>query len=132
MNNFDLMKYGSHAVIGYAGILAYDVLVEGKQLRENFTMADAATFAVSSVVSGLALDVASGVVPFLQDKGLIGMISGPALQGIVYMYLYENMVGKNYPYNRDGLKAFYIGAVGNLLVAYLQNPILGLFGVKFY
>ena len=132
MNNFDLMKYGTHAVIGYAGVLAYDVFIEGKQLRENFTMADAATFAVSSVVSSLALEVAGGILPFLHDKGLVGMISGPVLQGIVYMYLYENMVGKNYPYNRDGLKAFYIGSLGNLLVGYLQNPIGVLFGLKYY
>jgi hypothetical protein len=130
MNNFDLVKYGSHAVVAYLGLTAYDVFVEGKTFTESFTMNDAGTFALSTVVSNLAFEVVSGMLPYFNEGSISGMIGKPLLNGIVYMYLYNSFVDGKYPYTRDGMKAFYIGAIGSLLVGYLENPLMGLFSIR--
>lgn len=132
MNNFDLMRYGSNALLSYVGIMAYDVLVEGRSVNEAFVMNDASTFAIANIASNVAFDLVSGFIPLLNDNSLINMLSKPILNAIVYMYLYDTMVSKKYPYYRDDTKALYVGAIGNLLVGYLENPIASLFGIKHY
>uniref|UniRef100_A0A6C0EG06 Uncharacterized protein n=1 Tax=viral metagenome TaxID=1070528 RepID=A0A6C0EG06_9ZZZZ len=129
MMSYSLTRYGSHALIGYLGILAYDSLIDGKSVSDNFTMSDAATFAISTVVSSVALEVVSNIVPFL-NEGYLSMVSGPVVNGLVYMYMYDNFVGKRYQYYRDDMKAFYVGSIGLLLLKYVESPVLSLFGIR--
>lgn len=131
MLRFDLMRYGTHALIGYAGILAYDSLIDGRTISESFTMNDAATFAVSTIVSSIGLEVVSNIMPIL-NEGYLGMVSGPVINGLVYMYMYDSFVGKRYQYYRDDMKAFYVGSIGLLLLKYVESPVLSLFGMRNY
>ena len=132
LNNFDLMKYGTHALVSYGGMLAYDVLVEGKSISEGFTMSDAATFAISSVVADVSYDVLSGLVPYINEGSMTGMLANHILQAVVYMYLYDVMVDKKYPYYRSKSSALYVGAILSILLGYFQNPILSIFGLRSY
>ena len=65
MFSFDIMKYSSHALISYGGMIAYDVLVDNRGISDSYTMTDAATFALSSVFADLVYDVVSGLLPFI-------------------------------------------------------------------
>ena len=129
MMKFDLTRYGTTALIGYVGVLAYDSLIDGKSISENFTMNDAATFAISTVVSSIGLEVVSNIVPFLND-GYLSMVTAPVINGLVYMYMYDNFVGKRYQYYRDDMKAFYVGSIGLFLLKYVESPVLSLFGMR--
>ena len=132
MISFDVMKYGTNAAIGYVGIMAYDVFIDVKNYRDAFTMADASTFAIASIASDMSYELLSNVIPYINDGSFLGMVAHPLLQGLIYSYLYDSMVNKSYPYNRDNLKAFYLGSILSLLSSYAKNPILSLFGMRQY
>lgn len=132
MIRFDLYKYVTHASIGFVGIAAYDYFIDGKQLTESFTIEDATTYALTTLVTNLAVEVTSGVLPYLNEGTFAGTITSPVINGLVYMYLFDTMVKNKYPYSRDSSKEFYIGAFGALLVSYLQSPLMSLFGMSRY
>ncbi len=130
MINFDLMRYGTHALVGYGSLLAYDVLIEGYKLDGGFAMSDAASFAVSTVVSNLAYDLLSSVLPYINENNISGMITKPVLNGIIYMYLFDYMTNKRYPGSRDATSAFLVGSIGCVISYYIENPLLSLFGIR--
>jgi hypothetical protein len=128
MFQLDFMRYATHGLIGYAGIYAYDTFVDDK--GSAFSMRDAGTFAVSTVVTSLAHEVITGLLPYLNEGSLPGMVFTPVLNGVVYMYLYDYMVADVYQGNRENTTAFLIGSVASLLIKYVENPIASLFGVR--
>ena len=40
------------------------------------------------------------------------------------------MLSRKYPGNRDSTNAFIVGSVGDLLLGYVESPIMALFGVR--
>lgn len=132
MYSYDFTRYASHAFIGYGALLAYDTFVEERQLSESYTMRDGLVFGLSTVVSSLALDVVSGLLPYLNEHSFAGMVSRPLINGIVYMWLYDYMIADKYNGTRDESRSFMVGAVLCLITGYLQNPISSLFGIKNY
>ena len=132
MIRFDFYKYATQAGIGFLGIVAYDYFVDGKQIGESFTVEDATTFALTTLVSNIALEVTSGLIPYINESSFAGMIAQPVLNGLVYMYLFDTMVKNKYPYSRNSSKEFYIGAFGSLLIGYMQSPLMSLFGMSKY
>ena len=131
--NYDLISYSSHALVAVVGIISYDVFVDGKSFSEQYTMDDAIAFGLSSFVSSLVFDVVSGLLPYLYEKNMIGMVAKPLLNGLVYLYLYEYMLQTKYQFQRDNKTAFFIGAIGNVILSYVNNPLLSLFsGMKNY
>ena len=132
MFRFDMFKYAGDAVVGYGALLAYDCLVEGKNIRDSLVMKDALVFGLSNVASTLAFDVVSGMLPYLNEGSIGGMISKPLLNGIVYMWLYDYMISGKYNNTRENTSTFMVGAGLSLVSSYLQNPLLSLFGLKNY
>ncbi len=129
---FDIIKYSTHAAIGYGAFLAYDSLVLGYKLDGGFAMSDAGSFAMSSVIAYFTYEILSSLVPYLNENSFLGMISYPLLTGIVYSYVYEMNTGRRYTGIRDMQNAFVMGSIGCLLVGYIQSPILSLLGIKSY
>ena len=132
MLKFDLLKYTTHAAIGYGAFLAYDTLVLGYKLDGGFAYSDAGSFAMSSVIAYFSYEILSSVVPYLNENNLLGMISYPLLTGIVYMYLFDYMVRPSFSSNRDNVNLVLMGAVSCLVLNYASNPIMSLFGVNTY
>ena len=128
MIRYDFMKYSSKALITFGAIAAYDVFIDGRSFTDTYTLRDAGVAAVSSVASEITYDVVSNLLPYLNEGSLGGLIAKPLLDGIIYSYLYNTMINPQFQYYRDSYKAFYIGAVGNLLIGYIENPIMSLFG----
>ncbi len=132
MINFDLMRYGTHALVGYGSLLAYDIFIEGYKFDGGFAMSDAATFAVATVVSNLGYDLLSSVVPYINESNFAGMITRPVLNGIIYMYLFDYMTNRKYPGSRDTTSAFLVGSLGCVIAYFIENPLLSLFGYRQY
>ena len=101
MIKYDVMKYVTHAAIGYGTFLAYDTLVLGYKLDGGFAMSDASSFAMSSVIAYFTYEILSSLVPYLNENSLLGMISYPLLTGIVYSYVYDMNTGRRYSGVRD-------------------------------
>ncbi len=132
MFKYDLMNYAGHAVVGYGVILAYDTIVDGKNIRESLVMKDALVFSLSTVASSLASEVVSGFIPYLNEGSFGGMISRPLLNGLIYMWLYDYMITNKYNNTREESKNFLVGAGLCLVTGYLQNPLMSLFGMRGY
>ena len=128
--SFDLMSIGYSSVVAYAGLSLYDYGFNGKSLSETFTMYDSASFALSIILSNYSFDILSSFLPYLNDNNVIRVISKPLLNGLIYQYLYGMFVGDKYPYERSNTKSYIIGAIGSLLLNYLQNPVLSMFGIR--
>jgi hypothetical protein len=64
------------------------------------------------------------------------MVINPLLNGFLYMYLYEYFLKNQLEYWRLNLRSnntnFMIGAGGNILISWISNPLLSLFGLKSY
>ena len=132
MLQFDLMKYSTHALVGYAGMMAYDVFIEGRDYDGGFAMKDALTFGISSVISSLSCEILCNLVPYLGEGNLHSYIVNPVLSGVIYLMLYEYMVSPTYVGVRDNTANFFVGSVLTLLIGYVENPIASLFGLKHY
>ena len=130
MFKYDLMNYAGHAAVGYGALLFYDVVVEGVNIQSSYVMKDALVFGLSTIVSTLASDVISGLIPYINEGSFGGMISRPLINGLVYMYLYDYMIVGKYGEARSDEKTFMVGAILCLITGYLQNPIMSLFGVR--
>ena len=130
--NFDLVKYFTHASVGFAVYSAYDVFVEGKDFQ-NYAVQDAGAFALASIGSLWTADLLNGVWSYNKDS-IQGMIGKPLLTAIFYMYLYDYMVRPNNQRvsSRSGTEVFVMGGLGNVITSYLENPLSGLFGYRNY
>ena len=132
MYKFDLVKYATNAAFGYASIMAYDTLILGLRYDGGFAMSDASSFALSTVLSNFTSEVLSSMVPYLNENNFVGMISYPLINGIVYSFVFDAMTNKKYPGIRDSTSAFLVGSVGLLLIRYIENPVLSLFGLQIF
>ena len=101
MMKFDIMKYVTHAAIGYGAFLAYDTLVLGYKIDGGFAMSDAGSFAMSSVIAYFTYEILTSLVPYINENSLLGMISYPLLTGIIYSYVYDMNTGRRYGGIRD-------------------------------
>ena len=95
-SSYDLVKYASHAVVSGLGIGLYDVFIDGRSFGESFVMNDVLTFGVSNILVNFSFDVLSGILPYLNEASGVGMVSKHLLQGIIYMMLYNYMLGNKY------------------------------------
>ena len=132
MMQFDTTKYLIHGSVSFAGLLAYNVLVEGRP-NNSYSMKDAGCYSLSSVSSLWAADILES----LWGSGglnhtIQGMITKPLLNGLFYMYLYNYLVRENYQNNRSNNTNFMIGAFGDIVVKFTENPLAGLFGFHVY
>ena len=84
MIRHDLMKYASNALVSYGLFYGYDYLVEGKS--SQFSNKDSLSFALSTVLSNVGYEVVEGLVPYLNQGNLAGMIGQPLLTGVIYLY----------------------------------------------
>jgi len=75
MENYDLIKYSSNAVVAGLGIVLYDVMVDNRSLMESFTQNDVMVFALSNVALNFSIDVLSALIPYLNDNNMVGMAS---------------------------------------------------------
>ena len=130
--NFDLVKYFTHASVGFAVFSAYDVFIEGKDFQ-NYAVQDAGAFALASIGSLWTADLLNGVWSYNKDS-IQGMIGKPLLTGIFYMYLYDYMVRPNNQRvsSRSGSEAFVMGGLAEVITNYLENPLSSLFGYRNY
>ena len=119
MYQFDLVKYATHALVGYGGMLAYDVFVEGRDYNGGFAMKDAMTFGISSLISSLTCEVLCSFVPYLNEGNLHGYIVNPVLSGVIYLMLYDYMVAPTYVGVRDSSTNFFVSSALNLLFSYV-------------
>jgi hypothetical protein len=133
MMQFDFTKYLTHASVGFLTVSAYDSLVEGRNFKQ-FSLYDGGAFATSSILSLLASDLLESVWAGLSSQSLQGMITKPLLNGLIYMYLYESFVRPRNEYNRNrtGTENFIMGALADVIVKYIENPLSGLFGYRNY
>ena len=129
---YDFMNYAGHTLVSFGAILAYDVFVDGRNVSESLVMKDGLVFAVSTIASSLAYDVISGLLPYINEGSIGGLISRPLLTGAIYMWFYDMMITEKYNGTRDESKTFMVGAGLCLVSGYLQNPIMSLFGMKNY
>ena len=60
------------------------------------------------------------------------MVSRPLLTGIVYSYMYDWMLTDKFEGYRSNMQTFYVGAVGCLLLRYIEIPVMSLLGMKTY
>ena len=130
MIRHDLMKYALNALVSYGVFYGYDYLVEGKS--SSFCNKDALSFSLSTVLSNVWYEVVEALVPYLNQGHLAGMIGQPLLTGVIYLYLYNYMVGNDYRVGRTNNNVFLMGSLGSLIVNYIENPLLSLFGVRSY
>ena len=126
MNNFDLMKYVSKGAVGFGLYTLYDGLVEGIGFNE-ISYKDGLTFALSSVAAEWTADLISGFLS-VNENSISFMISRPLLTGIIYMYLYNYMLREEYEGGRDNMRNIVMGALAEVLLGYVANPIASLFG----
>ena len=127
---YDTMKYFSKGAFAFGLISVYDVFIDGKSFSDYASM-DAATYALSVVVSELSVDVLSGL--WTMNEGSIqGMLSRPLLSGIVYMYLFNYFIRPNYEGSNDNTTNFVIGALMEVVLSYIANPLSAIFGYKSY
>lgn len=133
MQQYDLVKYSSQAVVGALLISAYDVFVEGYEFKLNgFVSSDAFSMATSVIISNLVYDVISSLVPFLDKNNFVGQLTHPILNAIVYMYIYNMMTAGVYRGNRDNTNLLIVGSIGQLLIEYSQKPLMSLFGLQMF
>lgn len=133
MNQYDLVKYGSQAIVGALLISAYDVFVEGYELKLNgFVSSDATSMAIAVIISNLVYDISSSIVPYLNKNNFVGKLTQPVLNGIIYLYVYNMMTAGVYRGIRDNTRLAIIGSVGQLLIEYSQAPLMSLFGFHMY
>ena len=130
MMRHDLMKYASNALVSYGVFYGYDYLIEGKS--SQFSNKDSLSFALSSVLSNVGYEVVEALVPYLNQGHLAGMIGQPLLTGVIYLYIYNYMVANEYRGTRSSNNVFLMRSLGNLIINYIENPLLSLFGVKSY
>ena len=132
MNQFDLVKYFTHASVSFAVYSAYDVFVEGKDFQ-NYAVQDGGAFALASIGSLWTADLLNGFWNYNKDS-IQGMIGKPMLTGIFYMYLYDYMVRPNNQREntRGGTELFLMGGLADVITNYLENPLSSLFGYRNY
>ena len=131
--NFDLVKYFTHASVGFAVYSAYDVFVEGKDFQ-NYAVYDGGSFALASILSLWSADLIGGIWSGYDKNSIQGMIGKPMMTGIFYMYLYDYMVRPNNQREntRGGTELFLMGGLADVITNYLENPLSSLFGYRNY
>ena len=125
MYNFDLIKYASKGLVGFGLYTLYDGLVEGIGFNE-ISYKDGLTFALSTVAAEWTADLISGFMP-MNENSISFMISRPLLTGIIYMYLYNYMLREEFEGGRDNMRNVVMGALGEVILGYVANPIASLF-----
>ena len=128
--NYDFLKYGTNGLVAVLGIGLYDVIVDGRSVGESFMRNDLLTFGVSNIVTNFSFDVITALIPYINESSVLGMISKPLMGGLIYMILYEYMIGDKYSYNRDEKNNFYVAVILSVILGYVNNPILALLGIR--
>ena len=126
MDKFDTVKYLSKGAVAFGLFSVYDVLLDDKSFSD-YAWKDGATFALSTVVAEWAADLLSGVWN-MNEKSVSGIISRPLLNGIVYMYLYNYFIRPDYEGVRDNTNNFIMASLAEVLLSYVSNPIISIFG----
>ena len=132
MMNYDLSKFLNKGLLSAGVVIAYDCIVDKKEFGE-YAFKDGLTFALSSIASEWAVDILAGVWN-MNENSIQGMISRPLLTGIIYMYLYNNMIRPEFQGNtlNDNSTNFVMAALLEVLLSYVSNPLASLFGYKNY
>ena len=134
MIKYDVAKYGTKFLIGTALLGAYNVLVAGQSFSSSRTWYDAASFGASNIISNAVNDLLYDFL-HMNNQGLFPMLTEPLLNMVIYQYMYDNITRPNYSglsgeRSRNGV--MLIGGLGNVILRFVENPILGLWGMKGY
>lgn len=128
---FDIHKYLSKGILSFGAIGLYDYFVENRSF--DFVKTDGLTFTVANLVGLLSSDLLFEFLN-LSKSGTVGMLTEPLVSSLIYMYLYNNMVYAKY-YNlytnqRGSTNNFLTSATLNILVKFIENPLLSFWGWK--
>lgn len=134
MIKYDLAKYASKFLIGTGVLELYNIFVDGKKFDNLTSWYDAMSFGASNVIASVGNDL---IFEFLNlsNQGLIPMLTEPLFNMFVYQYMYDNISRPNYrglSGERSRTQTMVVGFGGNILLKFVENPILGLWGMKSY
>ncbi len=131
MLKFDLVKYVGKFALWNGAVVLYDALIE--KTGSELAIRDGLTFGVSSVWADIVSEVIYNIAS-IQKNSIPGLLTSPLFSGILYMYLYNMMVKNNYPNysHRWDTNNFIYGWITNLLLSWVENPLLNLWGIKSY
>lgn len=128
---FDIHKYLSKGILSFGAIWLYDYFVEGRGL--DFVKSDGLTFTVSNLAGLLSSDLLFEFLN-LNKSGTVGMLTEPMISSLIYMYLYNDMVYSKYfntySNQRGTTSNFLTAATINILVRFIENPLLSFWGWK--
>ena len=134
MIKYDVAKYTTKFIIGTAILGAYNIVVDGKSFSASSTWYDAATFGASNIISNAVNDLLYDFL-HMNNQGLFPMLTEPLLNLVIYQYMYDNFTRPNYrgfAGERSRNSVMLIGGLGNVILRFVENPILGLWGMKGY
>ena len=125
---FDLMKYATKSITTLGVVYLYDYYVDDK--GPAYSLTDSYTAALSFIAGDILIDVLQAYIPYLNDQSVIGMISKPLLNALIYMYLYNMIVNQKFQNVRNNNEILVMGALSSLIIGYIESPLSVLFGYK--
>ncbi len=134
MLKFDIPNYLTKGGISFGLMLLYNTVIDNNSVTSKYALTDSLTFSLSNISTIAIKDILSNF--YNSYEGLSSMVINPLLNGFLYMYLYEYFLKNQLEYWRLNLRSnntnFMIGAGGNILISWISNPLLSLFGLKSY
>lgn len=127
----DVPKYSIKAALSFLGMSAYNWFVTKIDFMRQEQLKDSAFFALSNVSSGIIWDVVFDMIG--NKTGLQGMILEPLINAFIYPYLYDMYIYRslyNSSYVRTNQSNMILGGVSNIILKYVENPLMSLFGIK--
>ncbi len=114
----------------------YNSFIDNNGMTWKYTLTDSLTFALSNLSANVGVDILGSFFNY-SNESLSGMIMNPLLAGFIYMYLYQYFVKYNDDFNlqsnnRSNSMNFMLGGGLDILVKFIWNPLLSLFGLKHY
>ena len=129
----DLPKYTIKAGLWFLGMSLYNSFVTKIDFMRWEQLKDSAFFALSNVSSGIISDLVFDMIG--NKTGLQGMILEPLINAFVYPYLYDMYIYRSLSggaYVKSNQTNMILGGVGNVILKYVENPLMSLFGIKSY
>ena len=125
---FDLMKYATKSITTLGVVYLYDYYVDDK--GPAYSLTDSYTAALSFIAGDILIDILQAYIPYLNDQSVIGMISKPLLNALIYMYLYNMIVNQKFQNVRNNNEILVMGALSSLIIGYIESPLSVLFGYR--
>lgn len=124
----EIMKYSSKSLIGGGIMMLYNVIVEGRNITNDFTLRDTYIMAGSVLSSSVIYDIIDNLVD-IPDKSILKNLIEPLINSFIYSYAYDKYLANFYRQQttRDNMTNYLIGGVVEMLSIWLSNPLILLF-----